>query len=446
MFSKIKDAIGNIFHIDEQEKAAEAQKTANLQQKTNRVFGTDRESVKEAAIASVNPFLKKNGELTNPNLNYQKILDNPGTSKMAKMFISNATGLSPTQSAETNTLAFGPSSSTGGKLGFISAKYETGGYDGGKVSSGAGDYGGISYGIPQFSTTTGSADKFVNWLKQSNPEMGKYFGNSRAGSTEFSNAWKQVYSKYGDAFSNVQTSYAYDNFVQPLANLAKQKTGIDYTRSDALKELLFSTAIQFGSGSLGLSALGNVSANMSDADIINASYDKKIANYKSFFKDSSSDVQESVRNRFANERNDVLALVGNKLSNSYSGNNGIAKAAQKYIGTPYVWGGESMNEGGMDCSGFVYNALKDAGYNIGRTTAQGYRNYGKSVSKSNMQPGDLIFFGKNNNDASHIGIYIGNGQMIHSAGGSKNTKSNPGKGVTIASVNYRNDFLEARRY
>ena len=125
--------------------------------------------------------------------------------------------------------------------------------------------------------------------------------------------------------------------------------------------------------------------------------------------------------------------------------NTIADAAQKYIGTPYVWGGESASEGGMDCSGFVYNALKDAGYNVDRTTAQGYRSYGTSVSKSDMKPGDLVFFGKNNN-ASHIGIYIGNGQMIHSSGGSNNTKSNPGKGVSITNVDYRSDFLEARRY
>jgi cell wall-associated NlpC family hydrolase len=104
-----------------------------------------------------------------------------------------------------------------------------------------------------------------------------------------------------------------------------------------------------------------------------------------------------------------------------------------------------MSEGGMDCSGFVYNALKDAGYNYGRTTAQGYRSYGTKVSKADMQPGDLVFFGSKGK-ATHIGIYIGNGQMIHSAGGSKNTKSNPGKGVSTISVNHRSDFLEARRY
>ena len=133
-------------------------------------------------------------------------------------------------------------------------------------------------------------------------------------------------------------------------------------------------------------------------------------------------------------------------SNLNSSSSKIVNAAQKYLGTPYVWGGESMAEGGMDCSGFVYNALKDAGYKVGRTTAQGYRAFGKTVSKSQMQPGDIIFYGSNKNDASHIAIYIGNGQMIHSSGGSKNTKSKPGKGVSIANVDYRSDFIEARRY
>ena len=125
--------------------------------------------------------------------------------------------------------------------------------------------------------------------------------------------------------------------------------------------------------------------------------------------------------------------------------NGIAEAAQKYIGTPYVWGGSDISHGGMDCSGFVYKALNDAGYNVGRTNAQGYRSRGTVIDKSEIQPGDLIFYGKNNN-ASHIGIYLGNGQVIHSSGGSKNTKNNPGKGVIISDVDHRSDFIEARRY
>ena len=131
-------------------------------------------------------------------------------------------------------------------------------------------------------------------------------------------------------------------------------------------------------------------------------------------------------------------------TNEQSNGNAIVTAANKYMGTPYVWGGESMEEGGMDCSGFVYNALKDAGYNVGRTTAQGYRK-GTVISRENLQAGDLVFFGKGS-EATHIGIYLGDGKMIHSSGGSKNTKSNPGKGVSITNVDYRSDFLEGRRY
>lgn len=123
----------------------------------------------------------------------------------------------------------------------------------------------------------------------------------------------------------------------------------------------------------------------------------------------------------------------------------ILSSAEKYIGTPYVWGGDGIEEGGMDCSGFVYSSLKDAGYDIGRTTAQGYRNYGTAINKADMQPGDLVFFGKNGN-ATHVGIYAGNGQMIHSSGGKSNTKSNPGKGVSVTNLDYRNDFIEARRF
>ncbi len=123
----------------------------------------------------------------------------------------------------------------------------------------------------------------------------------------------------------------------------------------------------------------------------------------------------------------------------------IVNAAKQYMGTPYVWGGESMSEGGMDCSGFVYNALKDAGFDVGRTTAQGYREQGQSVSKENLREGDLVFFGSGNN-ATHIGIYLGGGQIIHSSGGSRNTASNPGKGVCITNLDNRSDFIEGRRY
>lgn len=244
----LKDIVGNIFHADEKEKATEQKKAVDLQQKVNNAFGT---------VDTYNPFLKKNGELFNPNLNYQQLLDNPNISQRAKNYISKATGLTPSA-------------------------------------------------VVTQPVSRGTVDR---------P----------------------------------------DTVIKPTQPIQRTSTPTTATK------------------------------------------------------------------------------------------NSLVDSAHKYIGTPYVWGGESMSEGGMDCSGFVYNALKDAGYDVGRTTAQGYRSYGNTVSKSDLQPGDLIFYGKDGR-ASHIGIYIGDGKMIHSSGDDKNTKANPGKGVSVINVDYRKDFLEARRY
>jgi cell wall-associated NlpC family hydrolase len=70
---------------------------------------------------------------------------------------------------------------------------------------------------------------------------------------------------------------------------------------------------------------------------------------------------------------------------------------------------------------------------------------GSVVGKDELQPGDLVFYGKNG-QASHVGIYMGDGKIIHSSGNSKNNASNPGKGVSVTNFDYRSDFIEARRY
>lgn len=119
--------------------------------------------------------------------------------------------------------------------------------------------------------------------------------------------------------------------------------------------------------------------------------------------------------------------------------------AKKYIGTPYVWGGESMEEGGLDCSGFMYISLKDSGYKTTRKTAQGFSLIGKSVSLDSIKAGDLLFFGKSQTKITHCAIYLGNELMIESIGTSKNTKNNKGRGVVISSLYRRLDLVCARR-
>ena len=95
---------------------------------------------------------------------------------------------------------------------------------------------------------------------------------------------------------------------------------------------------------------------------------------------------------------------------SASGSQILAKA-QQYLGAPYVYGGASPS--GFDCSGFVYYVLKELGYSPYRTPADQYK-MGTAVSKSNLQPGDIVFFANTYaSGISHVGIYAGDGQFIH---------------------------------
>lgn len=115
----------------------------------------------------------------------------------------------------------------------------------------------------------------------------------------------------------------------------------------------------------------------------------------------------------------------------------IISTAKKYIGVPYLWGGTTPS--GFDCSGFVQFVFKAHGISLNRTCETQYK-HGTYVSKSNLQPGDLVFF-QNTYKAgiSHVGIYIGNGQFIHASSS---------KGVVISNLSssyYVSHYYGARR-
>lgn len=117
------------------------------------------------------------------------------------------------------------------------------------------------------------------------------------------------------------------------------------------------------------------------------------------------------------------APASNTSSVSVSGGS-IASNAAKYIGVPYVYGGTSPS--GFDCSGLIYYAAKEAGINLPRTS-QAQSTLGSYVSVSDLQAGDLVFWG-GVGSAYHVGIYIGGGQYLHAPA--------PGQNVTIQSMAY----------
>ena len=119
-----------------------------------------------------------------------------------------------------------------------------------------------------------------------------------------------------------------------------------------------------------------------------------------------------------------LQSTGPSGSTSNSGSNNSVSAsassviayAKTLLGKPYVWGAQGPNS--FDCSGFTYYVFKNKAGIILPRTSSAQSKYGTYVSRNNLRAGDLVFFdtnGANNGQVSHVGLYIGNGQMIHAS-------------------------------
>ncbi|AVP69130.1 NlpC/P60 family protein [Rhodococcus hoagii] len=106
-------------------------------------------------------------------------------------------------------------------------------------------------------------------------------------------------------------------------------------------------------------------------------------------------------------------------------NQAVANAAQSKVGSPYVWGATGPSS--FDCSGLVQWAYKQAGKSVPRTSYDQVGG-GTSVSKANLQPGDVVaFYG-----AEHVGIYIGNGSVVHAPTEGENVKISPLDSMTFS--------------
>lgn len=136
---------------------------------------------------------------------------------------------------------------------------------------------------------------------------------------------------------------------------------------------------------------------------------------------------------------DYVTIVDASVVSASANGNAIAQYALQFVGYPYVYGGSSPS--GFDCSGFVRYVCSQKGYSVNRTASAQMDN-GTPVSYSQLQPGDLVFFNNGNSSkrATHVGIYIGNGQFVHA--------STSTTGVIISDMDsayYTSGFVGGRR-
>ena len=201
-------------------------------------------------------------------------------------------------------------------LGALSAKYETGGRGCGTVSTGAGDYGGVSYGSYQMASKMGVPTKFVTqpgfpWLKD--------FANLVAGTAPFTAVWKRIAAEQPNDFQKAQHGYIKKTHYDLLVAKILSDNGLDVnTRSRALQDVVWSTAVQHGPGTPIVGrACNSLTCKAADANydeqLIRAIYAergrRKADGNLAYFSKSSASVQQGVANRFKSELQDALKML-----------------------------------------------------------------------------------------------------------------------------------------
>ncbi|MBI1682712.1 LysM peptidoglycan-binding domain-containing protein [Caulobacter hibisci] len=207
------------------------------------------------------------------------------------------------------------------RIGALSERYETGGRGPGTVSSGTGDPGGVSYGTYQLA---GNRNRPQEFLAAEGRAWAAEFGGAAPGSASFTATWKAIAAREPERFEAAQHDYIQRTHYQVQLDTVSAATGLDLsTRSSAIRDVVWSTSVQHGpeTGAI-VKAMARVEGQgLSPADgqaydraLINAVYDERgkrdAGGGLAYFTSASASVQASVANRFASERRDALAMLG----------------------------------------------------------------------------------------------------------------------------------------
>lgn len=199
---------------------------------------------------------------------------------------------------------------TNGDLGSLSAKYESSGNPG-TIADTPGDPGGKSYGVYQFASNMGSLNSFLVWLSDQDKNLYEKLMDARnidgGYGKNFDEVWKKIASENSQYFYDLQHTYIKGPYFDSVVSYFKGK-GFDIeSRSKALQNVVWSTAVQHGVGGAE-SIIGGQDLTKSDREIIIGIYNERMK-VNVHFISSSAAVKQSVYNRFKTELQDALAML-----------------------------------------------------------------------------------------------------------------------------------------
>ena len=317
--------------------------------------------------------------------------------------------------------------------------------NGGTIGFVKSDAGGVSYGICQMATNAGTPDNFVEWLKESEDynEYYKFFedqGNPNAGTTAFGTAWTNAYNSNNRGFEKAQMKYVNEVLIPMAYNNVKENYGIDMKKSRARIEMLYSTAINYGSKGI-CDLFDHISGLTDDTDDITFVEKFETAKYESVgvykFTTCNNSVRKAARDRFTREKEELLRIAQEEAEgtldeykgeeNTSSGESKSAtelleEEAEKYDGATYQMGAKQPEKTNtVDCSGLVANIANDLGCDVDEmmTNALKFSQDSEKISRDELQPGDLVFWndhtGTAHSPVCHIAIYLGGDTLLNSS-------------------------------
>ena len=279
-----------------------------------------------------------------------------------------------------------------------------------------------------------NADNWTDWIKDSNNSLQAFNLMQDGGMSSWDLLDSNVTSLLQQAGINGKD--AWDKFVQddPLQALTLLSSSWN-SMNDTIGQYMTDAQTIAANGARAIQSLQIIAPSISEQSwnalqvLIANKIQEIISLMNEVFGENTVDMNFAI--------NVGGSLQGNAQTNP-QGESAVVDSARKYLGTPYVWGGTSPS--GFDCSGFVQYVLAENGKSVPRTSQEQFAG-GQAVDKSNLQAGDLVFYNwSGGTEATHVGIYEGNGKMIHA----------PHSGDVVKEVDFnsygQNVYLGARRY